>query len=137
MNAEELHDLYAPLWDKVPETRPKALYVEAAPVFGLDCVDLWKLVELPHDSYVVGHWDVETNATLCRVAVEDWLISQINAKQRLAGTGPDALVLKPNTALLMTDGGWDKISLNNTTHGGTGPTIHHALVATAMDVADA
>jgi len=129
MNAKELHDLYAPLWEKVPETKPAGLVLRGS---------FWA-TDRKNGQQFRGFFDVDSisAAALCRVAVEDWLISQINAKQRLAGTGPDALVLKPNTALLMTDGGWDKISLNNTTHGGTGPTIHHALVATAMDVADA
>lgn len=68
MTAQELHDLYAPLWEKVPETKPAYLdKIEILPVDGY--AKEWFL-----DNGVRP--GAEMRAALCRVAVEDWLRSR-------------------------------------------------------------
>ncbi len=102
MNAKELHDLYGPLWERVPETRPPGL------CFG------------PEYSFR-GTWIMSVDggmcgerviASLCRCAVEDWLVSRgFNFWPQKCKEGYHIL-------------GW------------AGPTLHHALVAAAMAVAE-
>ncbi len=114
MNAKELHDLYAPLWAKVPETRPEDLYwtERYGGEWADDEGDYWG--------------DPAGAAALCRVAVEDWL--------RVAG----ADVTTQYGGQVRLESGDGRINfgmLDQTCFGG--PTIHHALVAAALAVAGA
>lgn len=67
MNAKELHDIYAPLWEKVPETSPGKAVLwwdekwSAFQVCWGDGSNNWS----PSPDVVV--------AALCRVTVDDWL----------------------------------------------------------------
>jgi hypothetical protein len=113
MDAKELHDLYAPLWARVPETRPTGLWCfdyedghrfETTPA-------LWDFADL----------DNPANAALCRVAVEDWLRAKAYGVLELSS--------------------FNEVRIADRGHGGSvsrysGPTIHHALVAAAHALQD-
>ncbi len=138
MNAKELHDLYGPLWDRVPETRPKfghrffTYLAWSMPVDGGD--------DFYHEGFVWKYGnekprladcrnDVEV-AALCRVAVEDWLTRDVvNYSLEISkylGRPPELRW----RVYAFAGNGLDVAS-------GSGPTIHHALVAAALAVADA
>lgn len=56
MNAKEIHDLYAPLWERVPETRPRDLCEEDGNLFVEDVED--------GDAIILA---------ICRSAALEWL----------------------------------------------------------------
>lgn len=96
MTASELHALYAPLWEAVPEARPHALDYQVATE--PDELDFWSMemnVEVPPEEWDTGDdWKKNDDdddrgcvallpshaaAALCRVAVEDWLVAKVGS----------------------------------------------------------
>lgn len=77
MDAKELHDLVAPLWERVPETRPADVNGNT---LGLDpehpvCFAwLHECEEKCCRHGAVGRIGFQEAAALIRVAIEDWLI---------------------------------------------------------------
>ena len=121
MNAKELHDLYAPLWAAVPETRPINVRLHTAGWFE----------QYPHptvnNAQAFTSLTDTTLAALCRVAVEDWIISQ---PEYCNGIGMFSIGQHERAVVL--EGRRMRPS-----DSFTGPTIHHALVAAALAVAKA
>lgn len=106
MNAKELHDLYAPLWARCPDTRPKhvddersdipPVPVELHPSYEFDgaitsflwCYpDRFDEDDPTNLEAYEGVGTVEA-AALCRVAVEDWLIAHYRHERIRAAGGP-------------------------------------------------
>ena len=131
MNAAELHALYAPLWEKVPATKPSVL-------LGWDW-DTGLYFLRPPDFCEIAHSDdervVAANAALCRVAVEDWLLHN-NDIRPYRNMGED-LLLYPLRAQGDGPVGGYAVQLTRAFSSATrfpGPTIHHTLVAAALAV---
>jgi predicted RNase H-like HicB family nuclease len=122
MDAKELHDLYATLWARVPEMRPRRVINDRTDLL------TW------HDEGEHRQWwewnstdpvDFDSAAALCRVAVEEWLIANSSCLHEFSfgnefrvGAGP---ILSP---------------LSGDYHEASGPTIHHALVSAAHALQD-
>lgn len=140
MTAKELHDLYAPLWAKVPETRP--FHKDFPIVFheDEDDGDRFRVQTEPR------HWHSLSDkiaAALCRVAVEDWLRNDVVTSHTVYGEPNHDLMPKysseeDGTSIFLdwpckwaTQG----IDVEDGAAMFTGPTIHHALVAAALAVA--
>ncbi len=116
MNAKELHDLYAPLWELVPETSPDGGFGGSLALHP-NGKSLWWL-----DAGTPIPCGLTAAAALCRVAVEDWLIGRGFEVNKSA----------------IPSGFW--VGVDDAGHvqkADSGPTIHHALVAAAMAVARA
>lgn len=143
LTAAELHDLYAPLWAKVPETQPKWYIDDANHDDGLL---IGRSSELsPHNCDAV----TEMNAHLCRVACEDWILRQGQHAETSTALGePFHLVIIPTgDGYRIRRDHWDWIDSDPTNPDGLicgegrkvltpeGPTIHHALVAAALTIA--
>lgn len=123
MNAKELHNLYAPLWAAVPETRPQLVRsVVTADGF-----------ELGDDDYADAPDKVVAyNAALCRVAAEDWLRN--HCAVRLA-----PLVESDVSESVAIDCGVQRENEPDDAWIADfpGATIHHALVAACLAVHNA
>lgn len=145
MNAKELHDLYAPLWALVPETEPRTnvgghslVLCFDGSVWGWGCevvgcdqacrkANLWGYdgEDIIEDDLTLG---VCAAAAICRVSVEDWLLSQ-GCSLRID---------------VDTEGVYIEDYRGGCGGGGAehfeaveGPTVLHALVSAAMAVAKA
>lgn len=137
MNAKELHDLYATLWEAVPETRPTKR---------LDYINgTWFLDENQERAESASIF-VEDAAAICRVAAEDWLVCGGRANEN---PSREPFTIK---FMAMLDGDysvirehWHWLDQDPTDPNGLiggdgrriltrGPTIHHALVAACLAV---
>lgn len=136
MTAQELYQIYAPLWERVLETRPR---ITLGPTY--DEPDL--VLEFKGES---ARWTAEDGsspddwrdgvistcaAALCRVAAEDWLVEQNHKRMPSCG----GYVISGRFGHSWNTKGYcpgDAIS-----SWSSGPTIHHALVAACMEVAEA
>lgn len=116
MTAKELHDLYAPVWELVPETIPLWLHYDAT------AEPCWVLEGEADDFGVIR---TETAAALCRVAAEDWAMAHgftIKTTSRDLPWRTDAVGLFRGEAVEGTE--WHYAM-----------TIHHALTAAVRAVA--
>jgi|SRR5882762_2283916 len=129
LTAAELHALYAPLWERVPETRPRLTEDQVGAAFSLVYQDDW--VNWPFvwrrdsDGLIedINEVDPGTSAALCRVAAEDWLLEKL----RPNGFGIAVPVREDDAFAIET------CVLSEHPRG---PTIHHALVAACIAVAE-
>jgi len=133
MNAAELHALYAPLWEKVPETRPvRTTYVPQDGYPHVALVDRYRLSYIHDDHY--GDWGfvddlgshcetfgTATAAALCREAAEDWLETQ----QAVLTVTPPSVTPTRQWCVRFVDAWY-------TTWEGFGPSRDHALVQAVM-----
>lgn len=117
MDAKELHDLYGPLHEAVPETRPEGLKLSTYSI--RDNGD-------PHWTHH-GNWtDEAASAALCRVAAEDWLRSA-GFDLFLTDTDCNTIVRvdPPSDRMLVV------VRLRKF------PSVHHAIVPACLAVAEA
>lgn len=121
MNAKELHDLYAPLWAAVPETRPKDLFLSAGykqePPIWWFLSSQWAADDAQRFGAYENICTDEAAAALCRVEAEDWLGRFVKWNEAWVYDG--------------VPGHW---SVHELLEGedrrmiGAGPTKHHAIV---------
>lgn len=132
LDAKAIHSVYAPLWERVPEARPGDIRFKE--VSWEQCIGA-VFSDGPgaehDDNFYYTYLLTTAAAALCRVAVEDWLLTQ-----RLDDRKPEgSLSLEDNP-------GWPSqrfhvsVPTRVESIGGFGPTIHHALVAAALAVAE-
>lgn len=136
MNAKELHAIYGPLWEKVPETKPIGLgwhNWSVEPRFTLD---------LKHKHSVTlgdgGLSDAPTSiaADLCAMSALRWLI-QTDPRE---GICHGHTRIKQHIHEDVEDAG--SFSVGVESRGGicyaitNGPTLHHAIVAACLAVAE-
>ena len=125
MNAKELFELYRPLWDKVPETRPRPKplsvygieYMDAHPSEDVEAGWYWR----DNIGFLGDPLDEMAVAALCRATVENWLWTQAETFRIVPACG-------------FTDGQW-YVQFTSDRPQVEGPTIHHALVSAALAVA--
>lgn len=115
MNAKELFELYRPLHSKVPGTKPPFLFEDDYGDGGGRHMIFAEELS-PFDEQRTA----DTNAALCRVAVEDWLCAKCHIVELEMGRGGYSSVYIP--------------SMVETPFGST-ESVHHALVAAALAVA--
>ena len=113
MDSKALYDLYKPLWEEVPETRPPITFNVEACRFTDDSIPL-----------VPERLTHAAAAALCRVDVEDFLTKEGGSKVSICRSVEAMFV---------------RVDLPSGKHCyfDEGPTIHHALVAAALAVAKA
>jgi hypothetical protein len=138
MNPKELHELYAPLWERVPELRPH-FNIDGHPDSDILWLGLakegwwgWMLntEDYPPDGEDEG---AISAAALCRVAVEDWL-RNTTKQLTIFETGLQDDEWKE---IVTTAGSWvtnAPDAANPLAQECAGPTIHHAIVAAALAV---
>lgn len=122
LNAKELHDVYAPLWALVPETRPVQLTFNANAAPGE-----YTWFDGPSGCYT------HQAANACRIAVEDWIrerrvfaLMDHDADDVAHGECTEVYGFVPGD-----EGSYDP---NDEVTNFSGPTIHHALVVTALAI---
>lgn len=149
MHPKELHDLYAPLWDAVPETRPRDTE-PGAPDWMLDYDDvtgMWWFTEAGTGRQIGEDVVPAAAHALCRVAAEDWLTTRgVELRQTVTGwdfwrIGP--YQVKPfgmwgvtrTTVVAVGSGGGGSCSTPPMPELDRPKYRHHALVAACLAVA--
>lgn len=129
MNAKELHELYAPLWALVPETRPEQLVVYD-PENGTHLVN-----PATEPTWYLDSDNDDVNATLCRVKVLDSFKRAIHICPAEPPDWPRVFV---NWEEELPDKDVTVTSFDGVDYARfAGPTLNHALVSAAMAVAKA
>lgn len=121
MTAQELFALYSPLWQAVPETRPKGLDFGSEDV-GDNVALMWFLDGSP---FAIDNPEIP--AALCRISCEDWLRQKYRLRLNETAMGQTdfaewVVLREPSCPSEVSD------------IIRAGPTIHHALVSAALAV---
>lgn len=144
MDAKELHRIYAPLWEKVPNAKPRRIHCAELTTGG------WSAVEGDGGPIKVYGYEFRLNDTFepipaglaadaCRVAVEDWLHKNSRGGLRIDRHPDVAENLDDPDIITYIVRLYKHCDDGEVGYGGEyewpGPTPHHALVACALAVA--
>lgn len=137
MDSKALYDLYKPLWDEVPETRPRLIRPDEGGTFLLAPLEHFNGWEYVRDDDIVrcGFLEPEDGADRCRVAAVDFLTVKMGCVVLVAQSDVAASITVRPVVLRCDD--LDSLLGDNFERTFSGPTLHHALVAAALAVAKA
>lgn len=122
MNSAEIYALYAPLWELVPETKPKRVRYGGRACFE----DYFFWSDCDYERFETANIPDDAALALCRSAVLEWLMEADNAVLKIwKCPGPHSP--HPWEIRVDHDGRDGMCNLDS---------LDHALVAVAMKVAD-